>query len=143
MGVPTVEVSFLPVLLAAVIQFIIGGVWFSPLLFGNIWMKLSGITSKDMQKAKKAGASPIRGYAFMFAATIIMSYVLAHFVRYVTAETFSDGMWLGFWLWLGFIAPVQLGMVLWEGKPVKLYLLSTSYYLVALMISAGILAISL
>ena len=46
-------VNYLAVLVAAIVSMVIGGLWYSPLLFGNVWMKLSGITQKDVEKAKK------------------------------------------------------------------------------------------
>jgi hypothetical protein len=49
------EINYLAVLVAALVSMVIGGLWYSPLLFGNIWMKLSGITQKDVEKAKKQG----------------------------------------------------------------------------------------
>jgi len=70
-----------------------------------------------------------------------MSYVLAHFVDYAEAATAMDGIILGFWVWIGFLATTQIGSVLWEGKPVKLYLINTLHYLVALAVMATILAV--
>jgi hypothetical protein len=46
---------------------------------------------------------------------------------------------LAFWCWIGFIAPVTLGMVLWEQKPVRAYLIVAFYWLAALMAMALIL----
>lgn len=48
----------------------------------------------------------------------------------------------GFWNWLGFIAPVTLGVVLWEGKPWKLWVLHNAYYLLALLVMGVILGLS-
>jgi hypothetical protein len=50
------------------------------------------------------------------------------------------GLMCGFWNWLGFIAPVTLGTVLWEGKPWKLWALTNGYYLFSLLIMGVILA---
>ena len=40
------------------------------------------------------------------------------------------GVQAGFWNWLGFIVPVMLATVLWEGRKWKLWLFSIAYYLV-------------
>ena len=37
-------------------------------------------------------------------------------------------------MWLGFIAPVTLGSVLWEMKSWKLWILNNAYYLVVLVV---------
>ena len=70
-----------------------------------------------------------------------MAYVLAHFIDYVEATTVVAGMTAGFWLWMGFIATVKLGGVLWEGKPWTLYGLDVAYYLVSLLVMSSILAV--
>lgn len=139
MSVPNVTIQIAPVILATIVNIILGSLWYSPLLFGNIWIKLSKFTKKDMAEAKKKGMGKTYFAALIFS--FITSYVLAHFVEYTTARSIADGALLGFWLWLGFVVPMQAGMVLWEGKPVKLYFINILYYLVALMIMASIIAV--
>ena len=48
---------------------------------------------------------------------------------------------LGFWSWVGFVAPTMLGVVLWEQKPIKLYLINALYWLVAFVAIAITLVI--
>lgn len=48
---------------------------------------------------------------------------------------------VGFWNWLGFVAPVTLGGVLWEGKPWKLWGLNNGYQLLSLLVMGVILAL--
>ncbi|HLC53269.1 MAG TPA: DUF1761 domain-containing protein [Candidatus Nanoarchaeia archaeon] len=139
MGIPNVTVSFLPVLVAVIAQMIIGGFWYSPAGFGKQWMKLSGMTKKQLAKAKKKGMG--KSYLLAFIGSLMTAYVLAHFVVYVTAQTLSDGIQLGFWLWLGFVAPITLGMVLWEGKSWKLWILNNTHNLISLIVMAGILSV--
>ena len=133
-----VTVNYMSVLIAAVVYMVLGFLWYGPIL-GKPWMKLVGMTANDMEESKKKGMGKI--YALAFLTSLIMSYVLAHFVAYVGAKTIADGSILGFWLWIGFFATTQLGMVMWEGKPVKLYFLNTLHYLVALAVMASILAV--
>lgn len=137
MAVPSVEVNFLAVLTAGIASMILGAFWYSPLLFGNLWMKFSRMKSSDLNKAKKKGIGKL--YFISFITTLVTSLVLAHFVQYATAETFGDAAQLGFWLWLGFIAPVTLGVVLWEGKSFKLWVINNAYQFISLMIMAAIL----
>ncbi len=138
MALPQVDVNLVAVLVAAVVSYVIGWIWFS-VLFGKAWTRLSGFTGKKMEAMKKKGMA--KSYLLMFVGTLVMSYVLAQFVDYAGAVTFGDGMTAGFWLWLGFIAPVQLGMVLWGEKPWTLYFIDTFHNLVALLVMGGILAV--
>lgn len=133
-----VSINYLAVLVAAIASMVIGGVWYSPMVFGKLWMKLSGLDEKALEEGKKKGMAKM--YAVAFLGTLVMSYVLAHFVDYAGATDLVSGLQLGFWVWLGFIATVLLGSVLWEGKSVKLYLLNNAHYVVSLLVMSVILA---
>lgn len=133
-----VTINYLAVLVAAVASMVLGFLWYGP-LFGKAWMKLRNLDEKKLKAAKQKGMG--KTYLLAFLTTLIMSYVLAHFVDYVEARTIMDGIVLAFWLWLGFFATMQFSSVLWEGKPVKLYLISTLHYLVALAVMASILVV--
>ena len=133
------DINYIAVVVAAVATMIIGSFWYSPLMFGNAWLKLSGMTQKQIQEAKKKGI--VKTYFIAFIVSLVMSYVLAHFVDYTEAATVSGSLQLGFWIWLGFFATTQLNMVLWDDKPFKLYLIHVFHYLVALLIMSVILAL--
>lgn len=135
---PVVEINYLAVLAAAVLNMAIGALWYGP-VFGRSWMSLTGLTESDIEKAKEKGMG--RLYLAGFAGALVMSYVLAHIIDFAQATTLAGGAVGGIWIWLGFIAPVLLGTVLWEGKPVRLYLLNTAYYLVALTVMGIVLAV--
>ena len=92
-----------------------------------------------MEKAKKKGM--VKSYIIAFIGSLVMSYVLAHFVGYANAASFAEGMQTGFWAWLGFAAPLLLGSALWEGRPWKIYLINICYWLIVLLIAGGILAV--
>ncbi len=132
------SINLLAVLVAAVVHIVLGFLWYGP-VFGKTWMGLMGLNQKDLEKKKK-DAHMGKSYAIMIIGTLVMSYVLAHFVDYTDATTFLLGMQAGFWIWLGFVAPVTLSSVLWEGKSWKLYLLNNAYNLLGLVIAGGILA---
>ena len=133
-----VPVNYLAVLAAAAASMVIGFLWYGP-LFGKQYMKLVKIDDKKLKGAKKKGMG--KAYVLTFITSLITGYVLANFVGYVGATTASEGAVLGFLIWIGFFATTQLGMVLWEGKPVKLYLINTLHYLVALAAMGAILAV--
>lgn len=131
-----VDVNLMAVLVCGVASMIIGYLWYSKMLFGKTWMKLSGVSETDMKKANSN--MPVL-YGTMFIASLVMAYVLAHFAKYAGALTLTDGVVAGFWAWLGFVATTMLTNVLYEGKPVKLYLINTGYQLVTLVVMGMIL----
>jgi len=113
--------------------------WFGNSSLGKLWLKLNKVTQKEVKEAKKKGMGGEMVAAFV--STFVISYVLAIFIKYTQATTIMTGIQTGFWLWLGFLATSQLGMVLWYKKPFKVYLIDTFYYLVILAISGAIIAV--
>lgn len=134
-----VSINLLAVLATGIFAMIIGSIWYSPMLFGDVWMKLINMTREDMEKAKQRGMAKF--YLIAFIAALLMNYVLAHFIKYTNAVTFIEGMICGFWIWFGFVATISINGILWENKPFTLYLINVCEYFVVLLLSGGILAI--
>lgn len=136
----TVPVNLFVVLIAAVASMGLGYLWYGP-LFGKLWMKEMSMKGSDMSKAAKHGMA--KSYGVMFVGSLVMAYVLAHAIvfaaTYLKMTGISAGLMSGFWNWLGFIAPVTLGSVLWEGKSFKLWLINSGYWLVTLLTMGVIL----
>ncbi len=125
------------ILVAAIVGYVIGALWYSPMLFGKSWMKFMKFKRKDIEKAKEKGM--IGAYIATFIGNVVMAYVLFMVVDAMGAVNWIDGAIVGFWLWLGFLATTMLGIVFWQGKPWGLYLLNSIQYLVSLMVMGGIL----
>ncbi len=134
-----VPVNYLAVFAAAVSSMIIGSLWYGP-IFGKKWMALSGIS---MGSGKPSGMG--KSYALMFVGSLVTAYALSHFLvfasAYMNASGASAGIMAGFWAWLGFIAPVTLGSVLWERKPWSLWVLNNAYRRLSLLVAGVILAL--
>ncbi len=139
MVLENIDVNYFAILIAAIASMIIGGLWYSPILFGNIWIKLSGFTNKEKDKAKQRGMAKF--YIIALIGSLVTSFVLAHFVKYMGITSIGGALQLAFWIWVGFIATVMLGTVIWEGKPVKLYLINAVYQLVSFSVAAVILTL--
>lgn len=133
-----ITINYAAVLVAAIVSFIVGFLWHGP-VFGKQWMKLSGITEKEMKEAQKQSMAPrILG---AFVQQLVMSFVLAHFVYAWNVTDLSGALQLAFWIWLGFIATVLLNGVLWEKRTVNLYLFNIVYHFVALAVMTAVLAL--
>ncbi len=137
--VTQIVINYWAVIVAAIAHMIIGAFWYSPALFGGMWMKLSGLTSKDMEKAREKGMG--KNYLVALVAALVMSYILAHFVKFLQISSIGEGIILALWIWLGFIVTVLINSVLWEGKSMKLYVLNIGYYLVSLIVASIILSV--
>jgi len=122
--------TFLAILISAVVGMIVGALWYSPILFGKTWMKLTGLTKSSM-KSKKKGMG--KSYFGMFISLLVMAYALSLFLN-------VNGLMGAFWIWLGFIATIMFGSVIWEGKPLKLYFLNAFHWLAVILVMGSILS---
>ncbi len=132
------SVNFIAILVCGIMAMIVGGLWYSPILFGKQWIAMSGVSQAKLEEGKN---KMFVSYVINFVASLIMFYVLAHFVQLAKAVSWTEGVTTGFWLWLGLVAPTSLGSVLWEQKPWLLWVLNNSYYLLMLMAAGAILAV--
>jgi hypothetical protein len=131
-----VEINYIAVLVAAVINFVIGGIWYSPGLFGPRWMTAIGKSEADLKRGNMRVA-----YIGAFAAAVMMAYALALFIGFAQAKTVLQGAGIGLWAWVGFVAAPRLSNYLFAGWPRDLYFINNGYHLVSLLIMGAILAI--
>lgn len=131
-----IAVNYLAIVAAAVVAMVVGGLWYSPLLFGRQWMALTG---RDPEQMK--GAPPMKEMFVEFLSALLTSYVLAVLVATTGIYTLAGGLMLGFWLWLGFYTPTLLAPVLWERRPLNLFFLNASQRFVTILLIAGIIVL--
>lgn len=135
----TVELNYLAILVAGIANMVVGFLWYSPFLFGNIWTKLSGFTKEAMEEAKKKGMG--KTYALSFLLSLVTAYVLAHFVEYLNIQNIGGAVQMGFWIWLGFVLTTMGANALYDTKPAKLFWINILYHLVTFIIMAIIVAV--
>jgi hypothetical protein len=139
MTLPSVAINYGAVFVSAVAGMIIGAIWYSPSVFGKIWMKGSKISSQKISKAKNKGMGKL--YLIAFLGSIVMACVLASFLAYVAATTVSDALELSLWIWAGFVLPLLLGGTLWKRESWGAYLVNVVYQLVNIVVMSIILTL--
>ena len=82
--------NWLAIIVATVITFVLGGLWYGPLLFGKAWLKENNLTEEDM---KNGNNLKIFGFAFLWS--FVMAFNLAMFLNQKTT-TASWGATAGF-----------------------------------------------
>lgn len=125
--------NFYAIIATAILQFLIGALWYSPLLFGKLWAKESNIKFEEC-------SCNYGHFGGAFLIALVTSFVLSLFVHWTHSVTAIDGAIIGFWAWLGFIATNAFSSVIWEKKTFSLYFISVSVLLVSLVLSGAILA---
>lgn len=109
-------INYLAVLVAAVAQFIIGAIWYTP-IFGKMWGKIHGFDaqSPEVQADMRKKMMPL--LAAQFGVTLITTYVFALLLNGFPADWNRYG--LAFFFWLGFVFPTQVSAVLFGGTDPK------------------------
>jgi hypothetical protein len=133
------KINYPAVFVAALAYWLLGAVWYSPILFARPFVALMHLTPEQLAAAEAAGAG--KQIAVALLISLLLAYVLAHFVRFTGAETARSGILTGFWLWLGFVATTNLETVLFESRPLGLYLINNGYHLVGLLGMGALLAV--
>ena len=130
-------INYWAVLASAMLGVVIGAFWYSPLLFGKTWVKLSRLSEQELEGAKKGGGM-IKSYLGTFLTCLVTSLALGFFLDRVGAYDVAEGLIVAGVLWLGFIVTIYFSAVLWERKPFSLFLINAGYYSVFLSEAAAI-----
>jgi len=110
-------VRYRAVIAAAVLSFLMGGLWYSPLLFGGAWMALRGMGVGAMAEMSPSPGSLVAE----FLRGLVVAYVLARFVVRLQVADWLAAVRLALWVWLGFQAMAIVGSVIHEGYAWQLY----------------------
>jgi len=124
------------ILVAALVAFLIGALWYSPVLFAKAWVRANGFTPERLA-AMQANAG--RAYAGSFVAFVVMASVLALLLRHLGADSTADGAAWGFHAWLGFALPIGFTANLYSDKPAAAFLIDAGYQLVYMTVMGAIL----
>ena len=79
------------------------------------------------------------GSLIAFILILISAYILASIEILMKVTSFWDGVFLGFLIWFGFVLPVSYFSFL-NTKKLNHFFINNSFYLLALMVLAGLLA---
>jgi hypothetical protein len=130
---PSEHVNWLAVIAASLSTFVLGGLWYSPALFGRAWMAANGLRDEDMRKANMA---KIFGLTFVFS--LLMSANLAMFLADAKTTT-SWGATAGFLAGFGWVALGIAIIALFERRSWKYVFINGGYMTVAFVVMGLIL----
>ncbi len=110
------EMNYVAILLASVLQFIFGAIWYMP-IFGKKWGEIHGFDklSKETQDSMSKQMMPF--LAVPFIAAIVTTAVFALLLNGFPSNWNIYG--LAFFFWLGFVVPTQVGAVVFGGTEGK------------------------
>jgi len=127
------NINYLAVLAAAVSTFVLGGLWYSPLLFGKAWMRANSFAGADLQAFSKAR---MFGWSFFFA--LVMAINLAMFLAGPTTNV-TWGMAAGGLAGFGWVAMAIAIIGVFENRSWTYILINGGYMTVAFVIMGAII----
>ncbi len=128
--------NLLTILVAALVAMVVGAIYYAPPIFGNYWMKLTGLKMTYMKKDTVWVM-----YLLTFAAAIVMTYVLSFLMGFLQTRSVGEAIKLAFWVWLGFVLTTSLTNALYSRKPLKLFFLENGHHLLVMIVVSVILAL--
>lgn len=131
------QVNYLAVLVSGIVIFILGGLWYSPVLFAKPWVKLM---SKSEEELKAMAGGPVP-YILVFFCGLLTALVMAIVLNHFRPLNAGRGALTGVLCWLGFAGPTSFGTAVFSGQPRALWLINTVYNLVAFVAAGVILAV--
>lgn len=131
-------INWLAVLACVVASMVIGFVWYSPNVFFTTWWKGIGKTEEP---------DPTDANGMTWGLTILASLVQAVFVAvFINAlgglfggPSLMAGVQVGFWLWLGIVAPTNLVNKLFAGYEMKVFFIEAGNHLLNFLAFGAIL----
>jgi hypothetical protein len=127
------KINFLAVFTAAIVSFLVGGLWYS-LLFKGAWMRANKFKEEDLMKGNPA---LIFGLSFVFS--LIMAFNLAAFIGAEASLTW--GLTAGGLAGAGWVGTAIAVTALFERRSLHYVLINCLYWIVAFVLMGGILGV--
>lgn len=127
-----VAISWLGVIAATLIVFILGALWYGP-LFGKAWIAATGVNPED---AKRSSLPVLLGITFVLE--FLMAWCLAMFLG--NAVSLAEGALYGFltgFFWIAFALAVN---ALFEQKSFRYLLINCGYWVVSFTLMGLVIA---
>ena len=115
------EINWLAVTLCAASSLFLGGVWYSPALFGKAWQQAAGLSAEDLAKGNMRK---------IFGLTLVLSFIAAAVFAMFLGKNFGVGpaTAAGFSAGLCWVAASYGITYLFEHRPLKLWLINGGYH---------------
>jgi hypothetical protein len=130
-------INWLAVIVSGAAAMVIGFMWYGP-LFGKAWMKANKFTEKDMKKMK---ITPKAAMCFGTINSFVMAVLLALIFSALKSNSLVDGIIAGLVLWAGIAATTRVNSVIFEQRPLSLYIINAGYDLTTILAMGIILSV--
>lgn len=128
------HINWFAVLVAGISSFVVGGIWYSPRLFGNAWMRENSLTEEAVKSGNKG---KIFGFTAMFS--LLMASNLAMYLAGDKTD-FSWGATAGFLTGIWTFSAIAIHS-LFELKRWNLIWINGGYSIVSLTLMGAIIGL--
>jgi hypothetical protein len=135
--IPTI--NYWAVILATLSSMVVGSIWYTPKVFGNYWMKLSGVTPSG--KASDAVGPIITTVIVSFITAWILAGTVFMAWKFYGGSFFVSAVVTGILLWAGFTAARFITHDAFDKRPSGLTVLNIAHELVTIVIMAIIIGV--
>ena len=133
----TFQPNYLAVVVAAVVVFILGWLWYMP-LFGKAYQAARGITPEMAAEGQKDMGKTM---AVIFICSVIMAWAIGSLAAYTHLVTWMQGLKLGILCWLGFALTYGLIETMTSRRKMAAFFIDAGYWLVSMALMGIVLSI--
>jgi hypothetical protein len=130
---------YLPIVVAALAAWAIGGLWYSPVLFGKAWMKGVGLDINDPRLKAEMQRTAWLYYLSVIVAAAVTATVFFMLRNALGIESAVGGIRLGVICWAGFAAPLKFVDSIFGKRGQKVMLIESGYHLVSFIVMGAII----
>jgi len=132
MNPKSISINYLAVIVTGIIAFVLSLIWYSPLVFGKIWMEYRNVPDQS---------APSWTMIFAPLRELIASYVIAILITHLKIIDWKKAVGFILLLWLAFHAVGMAGAILWDNMPWQLGLVHAGDWLMKMLFMAVVLCL--
>ena len=87
------------------------------------------------------GYGRVPAFSTAIVSALIVAYVMALVIEATESTTLVDGIIVALWLWVGFVATTSLLAVVFDGRPIRLWVLNMGNHLVSFVLMGLIIGV--
>ncbi|MFH2040906.1 MAG: DUF1761 domain-containing protein [Acidobacteriota bacterium] len=127
--------NWLAVVVSTFVSMALGFVWYTPILFGNLWMKLVGLKAEDIEAKDST-----KGMIISLFGAFISSVALAVIIGWI-GYGLVNGLLAGAGFSFAFIVTTFFSQDAYEKRPLALTLINSGYRFIYFLIIGAILGL--
>lgn len=133
------NLNYLAVIVTSIVGFLIGWMWYSPMLFAKSWMAENKFTEESMKASAEKGMAKTMITAFVF--TIVMTWALAALIAAHGSDGWLAGAKFGAFVGFGLLAASAAVCYQFEQRSWKLWAINSGHNVVMCAVAGAILGV--